>query len=266
MSEPVPNLTSVCWPVDWSCVENEDDIDPITKARAEAMATSALRSLTGYQVGGCPVTVRPCSLGCGLRSGYQVWPITGQPGAGPFINTAGRWVNGCGCGTDCSCTSLSEVLLPGPVGRIDEVVVDGVILGSTDYRVDNGNRLVRLDGDLWPVCQDMAAAPGDPGTFMVTYLRGIPVDGQAAYVAGLLAYEFAKACDGENCVLPKGVTNIARAGVTMEIEPGTFPNMATGIFAVDAWLRTINPYAVTLPAQIFSPDRPATRTSTFGGY
>lgn len=266
MSEPLPDLTTLCWPVDWSCVPNEDDIDPVVKVRAEALATSALRSLTAYQVGGCPIQVRPCSLGCGQRSGYQVWPITGEPGTGPFISTSGRWVNGCGCGTACSCTTLSEVILPGPVGRIDEVLLDGVVLASTDYRVDDGNRLVRTDGDVWPVCQDMGAPVGDDGTFAVTYLRGIPVDGQASYVAGVLAYEFAKACGGSKCGLPKNITQVARAGVTYEIEPGTFPNNATGIFVVDAWLRTINPYAVILPAQVFSPDRPSARVTTFGGF
>jgi hypothetical protein len=266
MSEPLPDLPTTCWPVDWSCVPDEDDIDPVVKARAEALATSALRSLTGYQVGGCPIQVRPCSLGCGQASGYQVYPITGQPGVGPWINTQGRWVNGCGCGTSCSCTALSEVILPGPVGRIDEVMVDGVVLAATDYRVDNGNRLVRLDGDLWPVCQDMSAAPDAVGAFAVTYLRGIVPDGAAAYAAGVLAFEFVKACGGSKCGLPKNVTQVARSGITWDIEPGTFPSNATGIFPVDAWLRTVNPYAVTLPAAVFSIDRPQTRVATFGGY
>jgi len=266
MSEPLPDLPSLCWPVDWSCVPNEDDIDPVVKVRSEALATSALRSLTGYQVGGCPIQVRPCSLGCGQASGYQVWPITGQPGVGPFINAAGRWVNGCGCGTSCSCTTLSEVLLPGPVGRVDQVLLDGDVLPATAYRIDNGNRLVRTDGLTWPVCQDMSKPPTADGTFAVTYVRGIVPDGTAAYAAGLLAYEFAKACGGQNCGLPTNVSQIARSGVTYDIEPGTFPNNATGIFAVDAWLRTINPYAVTLPAAVYSIDRPSTRVTTFGGY
>jgi len=79
---------------------------------------------------------------------------------------------------DCSCSRLCEAILPGPVGGIVEVLLDGVALPPTAYRVDNGNRLVRTDGDCWPACQDMAAPPtfqyepltftGPAGTFTIT--------------------------------------------------------------------------------------------------
>lgn len=263
MSEPVATAVDLCWPVDWSCVPDEDDINPLVKARSAALAISALRSLTGYQVGGCPITVRPCALGCAQERSYNIWPITGQPGTGPWINESGRWVNGCGCGTSCSCTSLSEVILPAPVGLVVEVVLNGVVMDSGDYRIDNGNRLVRTDGEPWPFCQDMTQPDDGPDAFAVTYLNSIPVDANAAYAAGLLAYEFVKACGGSKCKLPNNVTQIARGGITMQIEPGSFPNGTTGILAVDAWLRTVNPYQVKVPAQVFSFDRPAARQTTW---
>jgi hypothetical protein len=269
MSEPLPDLPDLCWPVDWSVaptewVENPDNLPAM--ALAGALATSALRALTAYQVGGCPIAVRPCAKSCLDREAYAIYPVTGAPGVGPFQNSAGQWINGCGCYNDCSCTTLSEVILPGPVGSIVSVTVDGEALDSDAYRVDNGVRLVRTDGDTWPLCQDMTAAADEDGSFVVTYLNGIPVDGLASYAAGLLAYEFTKAMSGQNCGLPRGVTQVARAGITLELEPGSFPDGLTGVFAVDAWVRSVNPYSIKVPAAVFSVDRRRTRQTTFGGF
>jgi hypothetical protein len=268
MSEPtIPALPGYCWPVDWGCAPTEwvAALDPDVKARSEAMAASTLRSLSGYQVGGCPIVVRPCALRCLTGSSYLASPVSGVPGAPPYINGNGQWVNACGCQTGCECAALSEVILPGPVGHIVSVKVDGTEVAPGLYRVDNGNRLVRTDDQLWPACQDMGSAPTGIGSFTVEYLQGVPVDGYGAYAAGLLAYEFAKACGGAACALPKGVTTVVRNGMTIDIEPGSFPSGFTGIFGVDAWLRSVNPYSVVVPAGVYSIDRPPTRQATFGG-
>lgn len=259
MSEPIPALPSTCgWVVDWGCVPDEDDINPIVKARAESLAIESLRRLTGYRVGGCPITVRPCARRC--IPANAVW--TDGVWMQPFIGWNGMWVNGCGCDGDCSCGPLSEVILPGPVGRVDEVRVDGLALDPTSYRVDNGNRLVRLDGD-WPVCSDMTAAPDEEGAFTVTYLRAAEPDGLASYAAGVLAYEFAKACRGDACELPPAVTALTRQGVSMEFAVGAFPGNRTGITAIDSWLSIWNPYSVTAQAAVFSPDSRTPRQTTW---
>jgi hypothetical protein len=90
------------------------------------------------------------------------------------------------------------------------VLVDGVAVDPTLYRVDNGDELVRLDGEAWPTTQDMLLDPDQPGTFAVTYLHGVPVDGLGARAAGVLACEFAQAIQGLNCALPPTVTSINR--------------------------------------------------------
>lgn len=254
----VPAVTSNCWPVDWSCLSEEEraEMDPDVMVRAEALATSALRRLSGNMLGACPVTVRPCARRC--------WDSVGMYGTwmAPYINETGSWVNGCGCYDLCSCSTLSEIVLPDGVGRINSITIDGLVIAESAYRVDNGNRLVRIDGESWPVCQDMSLTTADIGSFAITYIPGAVVDGLGSFMAGLLAKEFAYACMGRSCALPTTVTTIARSGVTMELGIGAFPGNRTGIMAVDAWLSVWNPYGVTVPAQIHSP-KPLVRRTTW---
>jgi len=273
----LPALPDSCWPVDWGCADQVwvTALDPLVKARSEAMATQVLRSLTGYQVGGCPITVRPCAKGCGAGGTYLARPV--GPGVhaealgtavGPWwasIDVDGQWINTwCGCTTDCSCSYVSEVVLPAPVGGVTEVSIDDVVLDDTAYRVDNGNRLVRLDGKTWPKCQDMTAEVGTPGAFAVTYYNNARPDGLAAWVAGIMAVEFAKSCTGGKCRLPAGVQSISRLGVSMEIPSGLFDQGLTGIREVDSWIRLWNPYSLKSPSSVWSPDvGKARRTTSF---
>jgi len=187
---------TVCYPdsTDWACADEAwlAELDPEVKTRAEMLAWSTLASLSGYQFSTCPVTVRPCAAGCLPAGTYFTSPTmlaagtyagvrpTGRSGFTPHINGSGQWVNGCGCARDdCSCTALCEVILPGPVGAVTEVLLDGAVLDSSAYRIDNGNRLVRTDGGCWPACQDMAKPGGaeyepviiDGPTAVVTFTR-----------------------------------------------------------------------------------------------
>lgn len=277
MSELLPELPDFCWPVDTSCVPDWDawEIEPDPEAdppvegvpkytdeqkeRAEALAGQTLRFLTGYRVGGCPVTVRPCREGCSWRT-WQTYPVRGVASQGaPWfpVNFAGSWLNiGCGCGGGgCSCSRVSEVRLHGPVGGITEVKVDGEILtANVDYRLDSGGRLVRLGGVDWPLCQDLNLADTEDGTWSVTYTAGYPVDGLGAWVAGILAGEYVRACTGGECRLPTGVTQIVRDGVSMTIAPGAFPENRTGIAEVDSWVARWNPAGLRGASVVMSPD------------
>ena len=68
----------------------------------------------------------------------------------------------------------------------------------TKYKIDNGDRLVRIDGNVWPIAQDLTAETTEPDTFAVTYFRGSAPTLMDDWAAGLLAYEFARACAGES--------------------------------------------------------------------
>lgn len=243
-----PVEVDVCWPIDIGCCSAFEDYDMEVQDRAIALATSTLRSLTGNQVGGCPKTVRPCTGGCDTFSGAQMWA-----GYGPFypLNWSGTWTN-CGCAGGCIHNGLE---LPRPVGSVDRVTIDGEDLLDGDYRVINGNILIRTDGEPWPTTQDLTKPDTEEGTWSVTYLNAYPVDANGAYAAGLLACEYAKACSGQKCSLPAGVTEISRAGVTMSIASGAFPGGMTGIRAVDAYIRALNPKGLAAPSTVWVPPK-----------
>lgn len=261
----LPALPDVCWPVDPSCCQEAwDEYDEDVQLRAVALAGSAMRMLTGYQVGGCPVTVRPCKEGCGGARTYAAYPVAGQASAGLAGSTApwypalmaGRWINVSCCGrSGCSCTHLCKVALPPPVGPIESVMVDGATIDPSDYAIIGHDLVWVGEGDCpFPVCQDMTAADDEEGAFAVTYLNGYSVSGLGAFAAGRLACEFAKACLGGDCALPTGVTTIVRQGVTIVREASAFPGGLTGLKDVDSYLARWNPYALKTPSLVWSPD------------
>jgi hypothetical protein len=264
----------ICYPpdTDWSCrftdaevaeIRALEETDPRRRllVKAESFAWSLLASLTAYSIGQCPITVRPCALGCTPSGYYQTGAVRGGNAAAlpqatigmfnPYI-TGGRWVNGCGCRTDCSCTSLSEVVLPGPVGRIVSIYQDGELVPSTAYRVDDGNRLVRLDGESWPACQDMALS--DTAGFSVTYYRGAAPNVMTRAAAGALAADFYAGCEGGQCRLPANLVAANRAGESYEFETTDFADGKTGIREVDAVIQIYNPYGLKTRPTVVSPD------------
>lgn len=247
---PIPDLPENCWPVDTSCCTDFDNYSATVQARAVALAAQTMRMLTGYSVGGCPVKLRPCTRSCVSES--VGWYYNGGSFY-PHIDHLGRWVNGCGCSYNCSCTALSVLDLGGSVSSVTEVRQDGAVLASSKYRLD-GSRLVRLDGEVWPACQDMAKADTEVGTLSVSVVRGAAVDGLGSWAAGLLACEYAKACTGGKCRLPSGVTSVTRQGISMELNTGVFPSGLTGIREVDVYIRRVNPYALQRQSAVWSPD------------
>lgn len=277
----IPDLPDYCWPADLSCVpdwndwevEPDPEADPpvegvplytdAEKARAVALAGQTLRMLTAFRVGGCPITVRPASKRC-TELTWRTYVVGGAGGA-PWqpVNIGGSWLNiACGHGSVCGCLGLREVRLYGQASSVSEVKVDGMVLDPTAYRLDLGARLVRTDGEDWPLCQDLAAPDTEPGTWSVTYTPGAAVDGLGAHAAGILAGEFVKACSGMECSLPANVTQIARNGVTMTLGLGTFPDGKTGIREVDLYVERWNPYGHKTAPLVWSPDLARPRRTT----
>lgn len=255
--EPNAGFSGCVWPIDEGCLGEEwDDYTDEVKDRATALATNTLRRLTGYRVGGCPILVRPCkqSCGSGARYGYTYGSYSWFQ---PYINGAGAWVNDCGCVRDCSCTTLCTVNLPGPVGEVYEVKVDGDVVDEDDYKLFGETLIWTGSGACpWPTCQNLALDDEEEDTFSVSYLNSYPVDGLGAYAAGVLAREYAISCEGGTCRLPASVTAITRQGLTYEITPGAFPDGFTGIREVDAYIALWNPKGLRQQMTVWTPQTP----------
>jgi hypothetical protein len=141
------------------------------------------------------------------------------------------------------------------VGYVVSVRVDGVDLLPSAYQVEDGTRLVRLDGKSWPACA------GDH--FTVTYLQGYEVDELGEFVGGILANEFLMALtDERKCRLPAETTSIARQGMNLTLETGLFPNGQTGIREVDLYIQMWNPNLLKVKPRVYSPDYKRPRTVT----
>lgn len=250
------------WPVIWSC--DVATLTPVVTGYAVEAATAVMWALTGRQFGTCQVTLRPCRADCydaPWPSGWSEWPGSGSWPRPALIG--GQWFNlTCGaCPGSCSCTALSEVLLPAPVLTVDVVRVDGSPLVTSAYRLDDARRLVRLDGGVWPYCNDLLLADTEVGTWSVTATYGqvVPVLGQLA--VGELACEFVRAIGGEACRLPRNVQTLVRQGVTIN-----FPDVLemlkegfVGLYLGDMFIATYNPGGLRRRAKTYNVDVPRHR-------
>jgi hypothetical protein len=235
------------------------------QANAKAYASLVLWARTGRQYDLCPVTVRPCGRWC-TDDGIGGW----YWGGGMFLPyiVDGTWRN-CWCGCDggscCTCQPSCQVYLPGPVGEIISVTVDGVVIDPATYRVDDGRWLVRVGaGNCWPDCQDFDVITG-AGTFFVTYTRGDPVPGPLLVAAGTLACEWAKACRSQECRLTPYIIGLSRQGVDFTaIDPMTLLDHGfTGLFEVDSLIAALNPHGLTHRMRLLSPDIDGPRVTTW---
>lgn len=237
--------TCVPWELDSGCCTEWDTLDPAVAERAEILAWSTLSLLTAGRVGSCPVTVRPClNEPCDLCATAWTQPMI----------VDGKWVNHVCGGPKCYCNQLCEIVLPGPAAQITGATMDGIGLDPALFRIDNGNRIVRQDGQCFPSCQRMDCDLDQVCTFGITYVPGITPDASGLWAAGVLACEFAKACSGGKCRLPSGVTSIARQGLAMTLSTSMFPDGMTGIREVDAYTSAINPHHLAVPPMVWSPD------------
>jgi hypothetical protein len=251
MSEIVPEFGGCLWPVDPACLSDEwQAMDLDIQERALGYASATLERLTGRRVGNCPIKVRPVPqrASCFVPGEYSAW-------LSPGMDTSGNWVNNCSYLSGYP-GGPSTVELPFPIGRVDEVKINGSALAPADYWVQS-NRWLRLAATIpVPLLQDLSKPDTEPGTFSVTYLNAWPVDALGANAAAVLAMEFAKACTGKGkCALPTGVTQIVRQGISMNIVSGAFPNGETGIRVVDTYIALWNPKHLTQGATVWTPDQ-----------
>lgn len=253
MSGCVSDCLSQC-PADVSCCSGWNDYSDYVKCRSLVMAWDTMRALSGGRVTNCPVSMRPClSNPCGACRGAWLgdWQPTGLLGL---------------CRpSDCCCSAACQVTFPGEVASVCEVLVDGFRVDRAAYRLDDHHRLVRVDGDCWPCCQDLNRQPNEPNTMLVTYMPGVKPNTAGLWAVGTLACEYGKLCSGSTkCRLPTGITSLVRQGVTMQFNSEQFPGGLTGLPEVDSYITSINPNRHKMPPKVWSPDM-ASQRHVFAG-
>jgi hypothetical protein len=250
----------VCSP--WLSIDDVTLCDPAEFVagrfeRALDAATDLLYLALGGQFSGpCIDVVRPCG-----SSGAVQWldyPADSIGGSRPLLS-------GCGCTPDggwCGCTGHSSVRLPNtPVVTVDEVLLDGVAVPETDYKIVDDAWVVRIDGGSWPCCQRPLAST-EHGTFEVTYTWGAAVSPAIVLAVEVLACELATSWSGGDCRLPRRVTSIVRENVSMTtLDPFDFVDDGRfGLYEVDEVVQMFNPNRLDRPPAILSPENVAART------
>jgi hypothetical protein len=255
------------WEVDTSCCPTWADYSDELQQSASEYGALVLWAATGRRFGLCERTIRPCGRTAGMtQQSYGSWWSEGT--WMPYILN-GAWRN-CACGSGfgcCSCEPSCQVWLPGPVYSIPAtgITVGAEIVPVDSWRIDDGQWVVRTDGDCWPQCQDYNTDSGDR-FFEITYFQGLPVPSVLLTAAGELACEWAKNCTGAPCRLPQRVTSISRQGVSVSLVDvdRLLANGLTGVTTVDQIIRTYNPYGIPSRMKIASLDwPPASRTVTY---
>lgn len=107
--------------------------------------------------------------------------------------------------------------LPGPNPVIREVTVDGVTLGPTQYRVVDGNLLIRV-GAEWPTSNDLELDESEAGTWSVRVTYGEEITGLAKRAAMSLVQEMAAPYTNRQSTLPRGVTSANVQGMSVTVE------------------------------------------------
>jgi hypothetical protein len=103
-------------------------------------------------------------------------------------------------------------------------------------------------------------APGanwTPFNVEITYTYGSPPPTSGRTAAKILATELVKLYEGdETCALPQRVTSVSRQGVSYTVldNQDFIEEMRTGLYAVDLFLKTVNPDRARARARVFSPD------------
>lgn len=240
------------WTVDWPA-SAPTDLDPNIKALAELYATACLTALTLQRVGGGEVTIMPEASY--VRGWHTLWtPLADQYPLGHFY-PGEFYPSAQDLRALTTYLRRDAVDLPGPVGPVSEVRVNGVALAPSAYRVEDGRYLVRVDGGAWP------SASGDG--FTVTYRNAHDPGVMGRHAAGILAMEWVKLLTrAKDCRLPKTLAMVSRNGMTMEITRGMFPDGITGIAEVDAFVMLYNPFGLKVAPRVYSPDLPRHRQVT----
>lgn len=238
---------------------------PEVTGTAVEIASEVLYHLTAQRFGTCEVTLRPCRRSCydSFANGSWWWEYGTYPR--PYWYN-GVWYNlGCGvCGDNCSCVGIDETVLPGPLDTVSSVMLDGVqLVEGVNYRIDDYRKVVRIDGLLWPFCQDLTKPDTEVGTWSITASYGEPVPALGRVAVGELAGEIVKYLTCGECQLPQGVVDVSRQGISMTIAnvADLFNTGFINLRMCDLFIKTANPHHLQARSAVYDLDSPLPRAT-----
>jgi len=254
-------------------LRNVTDVDRQTMILA---ATETLYRLSGRQYRSGRSIIRPTPIGGAYGNQSYLYPYSSMSGYGAAWGFAAGWAwSAVGMGWWQNGQDLSEVVLQGPVQRINDVMVNGTSLGpwppaNSNYTLYDGRRLIRnTDGagqnvGAWPWNQQLQLPLTEPGTWGIDYDWGQSPGamGKAACIA--LATEFILALTGTSNVLPQRVVSVASQGETILVgDPLAYIREdLTGVPMVDIFLNSVNPFKLRRRAAFLSPNSVQGREQT----
>lgn len=246
---------------------------------AATVASDLLYRLSGQQFTGAncgPVTIRPVARPVDVD--LQSWGTRLSP-IGYFSSWGSCAIYGSGASGVVShygCSRPPEIELGAyPVTAIDEVLIDGVVIPSNEYQLQDYRVLVRMRPTAssvpterwgWPTCQQLDLPDTQLNTFSVTYHYGQPPPAAGILACQVLGEQLALSMAGEDTDLPQRITSITRAGVSaMVVDVMDFlAKGQTGLYEVDLFIRTYNPHGQRRKPIVWSPDRGRARRNPTG--
>lgn len=265
-ADPLPTV-GCSWPIVGCC---ERGADQNQKMWAEQVAIEVLWAASGRQFGQCAATYRPCAEVCTVGKVVDAWDLVGQGGSLSWDPWGGSVFAQLRCCEEAGYPAID--LWHQNVRTVTEVMIDGVVLDPTAYRLTRAGaqwRLLRVDGGRWPTTQDQGVDGDQVGGWQVKYVHGNPVPYGGRVAAGLYSCELTKALvHDDSCRLPRRIQTVTRAGASMAfVDPMQFIDKGrTGLDVVDVWLVSVNPNLIQRSAQVYraTDRRQPTRPSRVG--
>lgn len=139
-----------------------------------------------------------------------------------------------------------------PIQSVTSVTyVDGTVVPSTEYYITD-HTTINFTHFLGQGVE-------------ITYVYGAQPPTAGRMAARMLAIQLAMLWSGDDdCELPARVTSVSRQGVSFTLldNQDFIAELRTGIYAVDLFLKTVNPDKARTRSRIFSPDMPRGRRRT----
>jgi hypothetical protein len=232
-------------------ISRRQGIEDVTLAFAIAVATDLLFTLSGRQFRSGRSLIRPTPIDSAYGNQSYLYPYSSMSGYGAAWGFAAGWAwTAMGMGWWQGGQDLSEVVLQGPVQRINQVWVDGDLLSADNYTLYDGRRLVRnvdttgQTTGAWPWNQQLQLPLTEPGTWAIDYDWGRPppASGKAACIE--LAVEVAQSLSGQDTTrLPARVISVSTQGVATAVGDALtyIRESMVGIPLVDLFLQAHNP-------------------------